>query len=184
MFVDEVDLRVQAGDGGNGCVSFRREKYIPRGGPNGGDGGHGGSIYLCASSHHNTLVNFRFNPEFKAERGGHGLGSNCTGPSGNDVTLEVPPGTVVYEHTEDGLLPLADLTAVGQTVLVARGGRGGRGGLRSSGRSCRMIVILRLHQHLQQRRQPVDIDDLEQLDIAFRLFAPASDIERALGLRE
>ena len=127
MFVDEVDLRVQAGDGGNGCVSFRREKYIPRGGPNGGDGGHGGSIYLCASSHHNTLVNFRFNPEFKAERGGHGLGSNCTGPSGNDVTLEVPPGTVVYEHTEDGLLPLADLTAVGQTVLVARGGRGGRG---------------------------------------------------------
>lgn len=127
MFVDEVDLRVFAGDGGNGCVSFRREKYVPRGGPNGGNGGNGGSVYLRASVHHNTLVSFRFNPEFKAERGGHGLGSNCTGASGDDLYLEVPPGTVIYEQTEDGLLPLADLTNVGQVVLVAQGGRGGRG---------------------------------------------------------
>ncbi len=127
MFVDEVDLRVFAGDGGNGCVAFRREKYVPRGGPNGGNGGNSGSVYLRASAHHNTLVTYRFNPEFKAERGGHGLGSNCTGHTGNDLYLEVPPGTIAYEQTDDGLLPLADLTEVGQTVLVARGGRGGRG---------------------------------------------------------
>ena len=127
MFVDEVDIRVFAGDGGNGCVAFRREKYVERGGPNGGDGGNGGSIFVRASAHHNTLVTFRFHPEFKAERGGHGLGSNCTGFSGEDMYLDVPPGTVIYDHTEDGDIPLADLTAVGQTVLVARGGRGGRG---------------------------------------------------------
>ncbi len=127
MFVDEVDLRVFAGDGGNGCMAFRREKFVPRGGPNGGNGGDGGSVYLRASSHQNTLVAYRFNPEFKAQRGGHGLGSNCTGYSGEDLHLEVPPGTVAYEQTEDGMIPLADLTEVGQTVMIARGGRGGRG---------------------------------------------------------
>ncbi len=127
MFVDEVDLHVFAGDGGKGCMAFRREKFVPRGGPNGGDGGSGGSVYLRASLHQNTLVKFRFNPEFKAERGGHGLGSNCTGYSGQDLYLEVPPGTVIYEQTSDGMIPLADLTEVGQAVMVARGGRGGRG---------------------------------------------------------
>ncbi|MEI6244162.1 MAG: GTPase ObgE [Acidobacteriota bacterium] len=127
MFVDEVDLRVFAGDGGNGCMAFRREKFVPRGGPNGGNGGDGGSVYLRATSHQNTLVTYRFNPEFKAERGGHGLGSNCTGYSGEDLYLEVPPGTVAYEQTDDGFIPLADLTEVGQTVMIARGGRGGRG---------------------------------------------------------
>ena len=127
MFVDEVDLRVFAGDGGNGCMAFRREKFVPRGGPNGGNGGNGGSVYLRASSHQNTLVKFRFNPEFKAQRGGHGLGSNCTGYTGEDLHLEVPPGTVIYEQTPDGMIPLADLTEVGQTVMVARGGHGGRG---------------------------------------------------------
>ncbi len=116
-----------AGDGGNGCVSFRREKWVPRGGPNGGNGGHGGSIYLRASDHHNTLVAFRFNPEFKAERGEHGMGSDCTGRDGHDMIMDVPPGTAVYEHTEDGLLPLGDLTEPGQQILIARGGRGGRG---------------------------------------------------------
>ena len=128
MFVDEVDLRVQAGDGGNGCLAFRREKFVPRGGPSGGDGGHGGSIYLAATLHQNTLVNYRFNPEFKGERGVHGEGSNRTGAAGSDLTLEVPPGTVVYEKTEDGeLIPIGDLAKVGDRVLVARGGRGGRG---------------------------------------------------------
>src|SRR4051812_7560564 len=127
MFIDEADVKVLAGDGGNGCVSFRREKWVPRGGPNGGNGGHGGSIYLPARDHHNTLVTFRFNPEFKAERGEHGMGSDCTGRDGHDLILNVPPGTTVYEHTEDGLLPLADLTEPNQQVLIARGGRGGRG---------------------------------------------------------
>jgi GTP-binding protein len=127
MFVDEVDIQVQAGDGGNGCMSFRREMRVPRGGPNGGDGGSGGSIYIVSSPHQNTLVTYRYHPEFKAERGEHGMGSDCTGHSGAEMTLEVPPGTVVYEKNGDDLIPLADLREVGERVLVARGGRGGRG---------------------------------------------------------
>jgi GTP-binding protein len=127
VFVDEVEIRVTAGGGGNGCLSFRREKFVPRGGPNGGNGGRGGSVYLVASPHLNTLVNFRFHPEFRAERGIHGEGSNRTGADGKDLALEVPVGTVAYEQTPEGLARLADLTEVGQRVLVARGGRGGRG---------------------------------------------------------
>ena len=128
MFVDEVDIHIKAGDGGNGCMAFRREKFVPRGGPSGGDGGTGGSIYLVASPHHNTLVTYRFHPEFKAERGRHGEGSNRTGAGGKDLELAVPPGTVVYEKTPDGQqIFIADLTEVGQRVLVAKGGDGGRG---------------------------------------------------------
>lgn len=128
MFVDEVDIRVKAGDGGNGCMAFRREKFVPRGGPSGGDGGKGGSVYLVATLHQNTLVNYRFHPEFNAQRGVHGMGSNCTGADGEDLTLEVPPGTVVYEAGDDQeLILLADLAKAGDRVLVARGGRGGRG---------------------------------------------------------
>jgi len=132
VFVDEVDIRVSAGDGGRGAVSFRREKYVPRGGPNGGDGGSGGSVYIVASAHLNTLVNFRFHPEFRARRGGHGEGSNRTGRNGADISLKVPIGTVVYEPmTETGQYrQVADLTADGQRALVARGGRGGRGNAR------------------------------------------------------
>ena len=132
MFVDEVDIHVEAGDGGNGCLSFRRETKVPRGGPNGGDGGRGGSIYLVASPHHNTLVTYRFHPQFKAPRGRHGEGSNRTGQNGDDLVLEVPPGTVVYDVSTAGdAVPLADLTAVDDRVLVARGGRGGAGTRRS-----------------------------------------------------
>jgi GTP-binding protein len=127
MFVDEVDIRVQAGDGGKGCLSFRREKRVPRGGPNGGDGGQGGSIFLVATEHHNTLITYRYHPEFNAERGEHGLGSNCTGRDGKDLVLEVPIGTVVSELAGDDAIPLADLTGKDERVLVARGGRGGRG---------------------------------------------------------
>jgi GTP-binding protein len=127
MFVDEVDIHIQAGDGGNGCMAFRREMRVPRGGPSGGDGGRGGSIFLVASPHQNTLVTYRFHPEFKAERGQHGQGSNCTGSDGADLTLEVPPGTVAYELGGDSIVPLADLTTIGDPVLAARGGRGGRG---------------------------------------------------------
>jgi GTP-binding protein len=127
VFIDEVDLEVRAGDGGNGCMSFRREKYVPRGGPDGGTGGKGGSIYLVASLHQNTLVTYRFHPEFKADRGKHGEGSNRTGSDAEDLVLEVPPGTVIYEHSNGELLPIADLAHVGDRALVARGGRGGRG---------------------------------------------------------
>jgi GTP-binding protein len=127
MFVDEVDIQVHAGNGGNGCMAFRREMRVPRGGPSGGDGGVGGSIYLVATLHQNTLVTYRFHPEFKAERGQHGQGSNCTGYNGEDTVLEVPPGTVVYDSTGGDLIQMADLATVGDRVLIARGGRGGRG---------------------------------------------------------
>ncbi len=125
MFVDEAKIHVKAGDGGNGCVAFRREKFVPRGGPAGGDGGHGGSIYLEANPHDNTLLRYRFNREFKADRGRHGEGSNCSGHAGEDMVLLVPVGTVVTEQDSGELI--ADLTKPGQRVLVAQGGRGGRG---------------------------------------------------------
>src|SRR5215468_10158640 len=103
MFVDEVDIHVTAGAGGRGCLAFRREIRVPRGGPSGGDGGRGGSIYVVASPHINTLINYRFHPEFDADRGGHGEGSNCTGKNGDDLELPVPIGTLVFEKDgEDG----------------------------------------------------------------------------------
>jgi GTP-binding protein len=125
VFVDEAKICVKAGDGGNGCVAFRREKYVPRGGPSGGDGGVGGSIYLEANPNDNTLLRYRYNREFKADRGRHGEGSNCTGVSGDDLILQVPVGTLVYGELGEELL--ADLKKPGQRVLVAEGGRGGRG---------------------------------------------------------
>jgi GTP-binding protein len=133
VFVDEVDIHVAAGSGGRGCLAFRREKRVPRGGPSGGDGGHGGSIYVVASPHTNTLINYRFHPEFTAERGAHGEGSNRTGQTGADLELPVPIGTLVYERTGEAAEPLrllADLAVEGQRVMVARGGRGGLGNAR------------------------------------------------------
>jgi len=125
VFADEAKIMIKAGDGGNGCVAFRREKYVPRGGPSGGDGGHGGDIYLEANPHDNTLLRYRYNREFKAGRGGHGEGSDCHGASADDLVLKVPVGTVVFD-AETGE-QLFDLTQDGQRVLAARGGRGGRG---------------------------------------------------------
>ncbi len=128
MFIDEVRIQVKAGDGGNGCLAFRREKYVPHGGPSGGDGGRGGDIALVASEHYNTLLHFRFNPEHKAERGRHGEGSNRTGRDGAGIDLATPVGTVVYDDATGELLH--DLTHAGERVIVARGGRGGRGNAR------------------------------------------------------
>lgn len=128
MFIDEVKISVKAGDGGNGCLAFRREKFVPRGGPSGGDGGLGGNVVMHASPHHNTLLHFRFNPEHAAERGRHGEGSNRTGRNGHDVVLPVPVGTIVYD-AETGE-QLADFTTVDQEEVIARGGRGGRGNAR------------------------------------------------------
>ena len=125
MFVDEAKIYVKAGDGGNGCVAFRREKYVPRGGPSGGDGGNGGSVYLEANPNDNTLLRYRYNREFKAERGRHGEGSNCTGHSGEDLILQVPVGTLALDDETGGTI--ADLATPGQRVLIAHGGRGGRG---------------------------------------------------------
>jgi len=128
MFIDEVRILVKAGDGGNGCLAFRREKYVPRGGPSGGDGGRGGDVFLVSTEHQNTLIQFRFNPEHKAQRGRHGEGSNCTGAEGYSTDLQVPVGTVVYDESTGERLH--DFTTPGERFLVARGGRGGKGNAR------------------------------------------------------
>jgi GTP-binding protein len=128
MFIDEAKIRVKAGDGGNGCMAFRREKFVPRGGPSGGDGGKGGDIVMESSERHNTLVHFRFNPEHSAQRGRHGEGSNKTGRDGGDVVLKVPVGTIVYDD-ETGE-KVFEFSQPDQTFVIARGGRGGRGNAR------------------------------------------------------
>ena len=127
-FVDEVTIRVKAGDGGNGCVSFRREKYIEFGGPNGGDGGDGGDVYLVAEQNLNTLVDFRHERYYEAQRGENGMGNQMTGRRGEDREISVPVGTVVYDN-ETGEL-IGDLTSAGQKLLVAKGGWHGLGNLR------------------------------------------------------
>ena len=128
MFVDEATIRVAGGDGGSGCVSFRREKFRPKGGPDGGDGGSGGSVYLVADRNLRTLLDFRYRPQFVAERGQHGTGSDMTGASGADLEVRVPAGTLVLDAASGDRI--ADLVVPGQTALIARGGRGGRGNTR------------------------------------------------------
>jgi GTP-binding protein len=125
MFIDEAKIRVKAGDGGNGCMAFRREKFVPRGGPSGGDGGQGGDVVMESSQTHNTLVHFRYNPEHKAERGRHGEGSNCSGREGVGITLKVPVGTLLYD-AETGEL-VHDFSRPDERLIIAKGGRGGRG---------------------------------------------------------
>ncbi len=127
-FVDEATVQVEAGRGGNGCASFRREKFVPRGGPDGGDGGHGGSVYLIARTGINTLVEFRVQRRFAAEHGRGGAGRQRTGASGEDLYVPVPTGTVVSDIDTEEVL--GDLAAPGQTLKVAQGGRGGLGNLR------------------------------------------------------
>ena len=128
MFVDEVIITIKAGDGGNGCLAFRREKYVPRGGPSGGDGGKGGDITMVATVHRNTLLHFRFNPEYTAQRGRHGEGSNRTGHEGESLTVQVPVGTVVQDAATGDVL--YDFKEDGETWLAAKGGDGGRGNAR------------------------------------------------------
>ena len=128
MFVDEVDIVVISGAGGNGCMSFRREKFIPRGGPNGGDGGHGGCVFVVADVSYNTLQHLAGKHHWKAQRGEHGMGKDRHGKSGKDLHVRVPPGTVVMD-AEHGLI-LKDLAHAGDSVCVAEGGKGGRGNSR------------------------------------------------------
>jgi GTP-binding protein len=128
MFVDEIDIFVKAGDGGAGCVSFRREKFVPRGGPNGGDGGDGGSIWLEADRHVTTLLDYHYQRHCAAERGQHGQGGDKHGRSGADLVLKVPIGSVVADRASGDRL--GELLAAGQRLLVARGARGGRGNSR------------------------------------------------------
>src|SRR5512133_4380541 len=123
MFIDEAKIRVKAGDGGNGCLAFRREKFVPRGGPSGGDGGKGGDVIMESSERHNTLVHFRFNPEYKAQRGRHGEGSNRTGKEGVDVVLKVPVGTIVYDADTNDVIHA--FKHPDERVVVAPAGRAG-----------------------------------------------------------
>jgi GTP-binding protein len=127
-FIDEAEIEVFAGRGGNGCIAFRREKYVPKGGPSGGDGGHGGSVYLVGAPGLDTLHSFRHRAQLRSERGRHGEGSNRTGRSGADLEVPVPLGTVVRDR--DGGELLGEVLEAGQKLLVARGGRGGRGNAR------------------------------------------------------
>jgi GTPase len=125
MFIDEANITVRAGDGGHGSIAFRREKFVPRGGPSGGDGGSGGNIYLLADPQENTLLKFRFNHIFRAERGRHGEGSNRHGRSGEDLEIRIPVGTTAYDD-ETGEL-LHDFITPYERILIAKGGRGGFG---------------------------------------------------------
>jgi GTPase len=127
-FVDEALIKVEAGNGGHGCLSFRREKYIPRGGPDGGDGGDGGSVYLLANSELNTLVDFRYQRHYKAENGQPGMGNNCTGKKGDDLFIQVPVGTMVYDVDSGELL--GDIKQAGDRLLIAQGGFHGLGNTR------------------------------------------------------
>jgi GTP-binding protein len=124
-FIDQATIRVKAGDGGHGCIAFRREKFVPKGGPSGGDGGTGGSVWIVASKRLNTLYHLQFQREWKGGRGQHGMGSNCSGHDGDDVTIELPVGSVIRDKATDDII--ADLAEDGQRFLVARGGRGGWG---------------------------------------------------------
>jgi len=124
-FIDEAFITVQSGNGGNGCVSFRREKFIPRGGPDGGDGGKGGDVIFRSTSRRRTLYPFRFSRQFKAPKGGHGQGKQKTGKSGSDVIIDIPPGTLVRDAESNNVL--YDFTDSGQEFVVSKGGRGGKG---------------------------------------------------------
>lgn len=126
-FVDEAEIRVEAGDGGSGAATFRREKHIPTGGPDGGDGGDGGNVYFIATENVNTLVDFRYNTLHKAQRGQNGMSRNCTGKKGEDLYISVPPGTLIYETNTDE--KIGDLTKVDDTLLVAKGGFHGLGNM-------------------------------------------------------
>jgi len=128
MFIDEAKIWVKAGDGGNGCLAFRREKFVPRGGPSGGDGGRGGDVVIVATTGYNTLLHLRFNPEHKAQRGYHGEGSNRTGANGRSHEVGVPVGTMIYDLETNELLH--DFTEAGDRYIVCKGGRGGRGNAR------------------------------------------------------
>ena len=128
QFIDEVKIFIESGKGGNGCVAFRREKFIPRGGPSGGDGGKGGDVVFECAKNLNTLVDFRFQQHFKAKDGQSGQGSNCHGSNGDDLVLKLPIGTQVFDETTEILL--ADMTTEGQRVVIAKGGKGGFGNSR------------------------------------------------------
>src|SRR5207253_202433 len=158
-FVDEVLVRVAAGDGGRGCVSFRREKYVPRGGPNGGDGGDGGDVIAVADPQLTTLLDLRYQKQYKADRGEHGMGKDCHGRRGEDRIIKVPVGTMIRDARTGELI--GDLRTTGEQVVVAAGGRGGKGNahfVSSTNRSPRFA-------------QPGEPGEDRELEIELRLLA-------------
>lgn len=159
MFIDESKIRIAGGDGGNGCVAFRREKLVPRGGPSGGDGGRGGSIYLESTEGLNTLLKFRYKREFSAERGRHGEGSNCHGRAGEDLIIQLPVGTIVYD--EESGERLWDFDAPGQKVVAAKGGRGGKGNAH---------FVTSTHQ-APRKAQHGEIGEVKSLKLELKLLA-------------
>lgn len=128
MFIDRAEIHIKAGNGGSGCIAFRREKYVPKGGPAGGDGGHGGDVVVVADEHVRTLLDFRYKNKYSAQNGRHGQGDLKTGKSGQALTLRLPVGTLILDKATEEIL--VDLTSAGQTAVVAKGGRGGRGNAR------------------------------------------------------
>src|SRR3990172_4835486 len=185
MFVDEVLVFVKAGDGGRGCVSFRREKYVPRGGPDGGDGGRGGSVILVAAPGLTTLLDFRYGRPSAAARGEHGMGSDKHGANAPDLVLRVPVGTVVRER-DTGLL-LGELTRDGQRLVVAQGGRGGRGNARfatSTRRAARPKIASYPFTTLVPTLGLVRVDDERSFVIAdIPGLIPGASEGKGLGLR-
>jgi GTP-binding protein len=178
-FVDEATIDVKAGDGGDGCVSFRREKYIPFGGPDGGDGGDGGSVYLVADSNLNTLADFRFERRFQAQRGENGRGRNCTGKSGHDREVRVPIGTLVYQDDTDELM--GDLVANAQRLLVARGGFHGLGNLRYKSSTNRAPRQAKPGTPGEQRRLRLELKLLADVGLLGKPNAGKSTLIRAVS---
>lgn len=159
MLIDEASIHIAGGQGGNGCIAFRREKFVPRGGPSGGDGGRGGDIVLVSSQNMNTLLKFRYNRLFRAGRGGNGEGSNRHGKNGKDTTIMVPVGTVVYDA--DSGEKLWDFDASGQSYLAAKGGRGGRGNAR---------FATSVHQ-APRKAEPGEVGTERELKLELKLLA-------------
>jgi GTP-binding protein len=178
-FVDEASIDVKAGDGGNGCVSFRREKYIPFGGPDGGDGGDGGSVYLVADAGLNTLADFRFQRRFEAQRGENGRGRNCTGKHGDDREVRVPVGTLVYADDTDELL--GDLVEDGQRLLVARGGFHGLGNVRYKSSTNRAPRQSKPGTPGEQRRLRLELKLLADVGLLGKPNAGKSTLIRAIS---
>jgi len=159
MLVDQARITVEAGDGGRGCVSFRREKFVPRGGPNGGDGGRGGDVLLRVQKNINTLLHIHNQRFLRAEGGTHGLGTNKTGKGGSDAVLIVPPGTIVRDHASGEIL--GDLVSDGDELVVARGGRGGRGNARFASATNRT----------PRKAEPGDPGEVRELELELKLLA-------------
>ncbi len=178
-FVDEATIEVKAGDGGNGCVSFRREKFIPKGGPDGGDGGDGGSVYLVADTGLNTLADFRYDRRFRAQRGENGAGRNCTGKSGEDLSVRVPTGTLVYDDETDELL--GDLVEAGQRLLVARGGFHGIGNARYKSSTNRAPRQSKPGSEGEQRKLRLELKLLADVGLLGKPNAGKSTLIRAIS---